>query len=441
MSLEQLQDKLSSSFIVFENELNGETKTELHQKRRNAMMRFEQLGFPTTRHEEWKYTNLKPILKHDYRIFQQGEHALEFKDVKRFFLHDIDTFKLIFVDGQYSSWLSETTHQGYDVCTFSAALQRHRHVLDKYFGTGFSDPTAPVSLNTAFAREGAFIRIAKNMAVEKPIEIIHFTTGEAGAFMNQPRNLIVLEEGAGAQIIERHQNLGSSPVFSNAASEVFVERNAHLQLYRIQNDSAYASLVDSTAIHQWRDSRVQTGTFTFGGRFVRNDLEFVFEEENAIAYLDGLTLIGEKEFADHHTLVDHRVPHCESHEYYKGIYDENARGVFNGKVMVRQHAQKTNAFQENKNILLGDKASVDTKPQLEIYADDVKCSHGCTVGQLDEEALFYLRSRGIGEHESKALLLYAFGDEIIQRVKIGELRKRLHKLMARKLQVDFQMDL
>lgn len=441
MSLEQLQDKLSSSFIVFENELNGEKKTPLHHKRRNAMMRFEELGFPSIRHEEWKYTNLKPILKHDYRVFQETEHTLEFKDVKRFFLHDLDTYKLVFVNGQYSSWLSETTHQGYDICTFSAALKRHRNVLDKYFGTAFSEVSPTVALNTAFAREGAFIRIAKNKVVEKPIEIIHFTSEDAGSIMNQPRNLIVLEEGSQAQIIERHQSLGTKPVFSNAVSEVFVEENAHLELYRVQNDSPEASLIDSTCIHLYRDSTVRTGTFSFGGRFVRNDLDFVFQAENAVAYLDGLSLVGQKEFVDHHTLVDHRVPHCESHEYYKGVYDGNAKGVFNGKVMVRPHAQKTNAFQENKNILLDDKASVDTKPQLEIFADDVKCSHGCTVGQLDEEALFYLRSRGIPEHEARALLLYAFGDEIIQRVKIGELRKRLHKLMAKKLQVDFQMDI
>lgn len=441
MSVEQLQDKLSSSFIVFENDLNGEVRTALHEKRRKAMLHFEREGFPSVRHEEWKYTNLKPILKHDYRVFQQGENTLEFKDVKRYFLHDIDTYKLVFVNGQYSSWLSETTHQGYDVCTFSAALKRHRHVLDKYFGMAFGEQNPMVALNTAFAKEGAFIRVAKNKVVEKPIEIIHFTTADAGAFFNQPRNLIVLESGSHAQIIERHQSLGEAPVLTNAATEIYVEDNAELELYRIQNDGAEASLIDNTALRLHRDSRVRTGTFTFGGRFVRNDLQFYFQAENAVAWLDGLTLIGEREFADHHTLVDHQVPHCESHELYKGVYDGNAKGVFNGKVMVRPHAQKTNAFQENKNILLGEKASIDTKPQLEIFADDVKCSHGCTVGQLDEEALFYLRSRGIPEHEGRALLLYAFGDELIQKVPLGELRKRLHKLMAKKLQVDFQMDL
>lgn len=442
MSLEQLQDKLSSSFIVFENDLNGETRTPLHKKRRSAMERFEKLGFPTVRNEEWKYTNIKPILKPDYKVFEQGEHTLEFKDVKRFFLHDIDTYKIVFVNGKYSSWLSETTHRGYDVCTFSAALQRHRHVLDKYFDTAFDkEKDATVELNTAFAQEGAFIRITKNAVVEKPIEIIHFSTADAGSLLNQPRNLIVMEVGSSAQIIERHQSLGDQPMLTNSVSEVFVEDNARLELYRIQNDGPEASLVDNTCVRLKRDSLIHTATFSLGGKFVRNNLEFVFEESNAEAFLDGLSLLDKKEFADHHTLVDHRVAHCESHEFYKGIYDDQSRGVFNGKVMVRPHAQKTNAFQENKNILLGDKASVDTKPQLEIFADDVKCSHGCTVGQLDEEALFYLRSRGIPEHESRALLLYAFGDEVIQRVKLRELRQRLHKLMAKKLKVDFQMDL
>ena len=217
--------------------------------------------------------------------------------------------------------------------------------------------------------------------------------------------------------------------------------NASLELYRVQNDADTASIIDHTSIQQHRDSRVRTAVFSLGGKLMRNDLNIAFLGENAEAYLDGLTLLDDGQHADHHTRVYHRVPHCNSFEMYKGIYDGNSKGVFNGQIMVRPHAQKTNAFQQNNNIILGEKASVDTKPQLEIFADDVKCSHGCTVGQLDDEALFYLRSRGIPEHEAKALLLYAIGDEVIGKVRLKELRNRLHKLMAKKLNVDFQMEI
>jgi Fe-S cluster assembly protein SufD len=251
----------------------------------------------------------------------------------------------------------------------------------------------------------------------------------------------VLEEGSDVQIIERHQSLGSKPVFTNSVSEIFVHANASLELYRVQNDANTASIVDHTSIQQHRDSRVRTAVFSLGGKLMRNDLNIAFLGENAEAHLDGLTLLDDGQHADHHTRVDHRVPHCNSFEMYKGIYDGNSKGVFNGQIMVRPHAQKTNAFQQNNNIILGEKASVDTKPQLEIFADDVKCSHGCTVGQLDDEALFYLRSRGIPEHEAKALLLYAIGDEVIGKVRLKELRNRLHKLMAKKLNVDFQMEI
>ena len=441
MNSDQLRDKLSSSFIVFENELNGERRSPLHQKRRAAMERFELKGFPSTRDEEWKYPNLKPLRGPDYKIFHEGEQSLEFREIKRFFLNDIDTYKIVFVNGKYSSWLSETTHRGFDICTFSAALQRHRHVLDEYFGRSDDEPSSTMDLNTAFAQEGAFIRIGKNAHVDKPVEIVHFTTADAGPSFNQPRNLIVLEEGSSAEVIERHRCLGEQETLTNAVSEVFLGAQARLSLFRIQNDAPQAGLIDHTNIHLSRDAHAHTATFSMGGRFVRNDLAFFFNEPNATAQLDGLSLLDGGEFADQHTLVDHRVPHCESREFYKGVYGGAAKGVFNGRVMVRPKAQKTNAFQENKNLLLSEKAAVDTKPQLEIFADDVKCSHGCTVGQLDEEALFYLRSRGIPEHESKALLLYAFGDEVIQRVPLKALRQRLHRLMAQKLDVDFQLNL
>lgn len=440
--MEQLQDKLVSSFIYFENEL-GETATQtpVHRIRQEAMKVFETKGFPTRKDEDWKYTNLKPVTKYDYRIFPQTDVHLEYKDVKRFFLNEVDTYKVVFVDGVYSSWLSQTTHQGADVCTFSNALKKYTEVVDRFFAKAAPAEEPTVALNTAFAREGAYIRIPKNTVLDKPIELLYFTTDQEKELMVQVRNLVVMEEGAQAQVVERHQSLGTNPVLTNAVTEIFCEPNARISWYKMQNDQPGATLIDHTTVAQAEFSHAQFGTYTLGGRFVRNNLHFHLNGGGAHAELKGISLLGENQFADHHTLVDHRVPHCTSNELYKGVYDGNSHGVFNGKVMVHPHAQKTNAFQQNDNLLLSDKASVDTKPQLEIFADDVKCSHGCTVGQLDEDALFYMRSRGVAEREAQALLMYAFASDALDVVEIPELKKRLNLLIARKLNVDLEFEL
>lgn len=439
--MEAFKDKLASSYIVFENDLGPEADTELHGLRRQAFQNFEQLGFPTVRHEEWKYTNLKPILKNDYKLFPATEDTIEFKDVKRFFLNDIDSYKIVFINGVYSSWLSETTHMGFDVCTFRASLKKYPDLFEKYFGKIAPEGEAMVSLNTAFAREGAFIRIPKNVHVDKPVQITFFNSSNDRDIMVQPRNLIILEEGAQVEIIERHQNLNDTAVLTNVVTEAHVGANAHLRYYKVQNDNNSSTLIDHTSIAQYRDSTATVGTFALGGRMVRNNLNFYLNESGAESHMDGITIIGDGQHVDHHTLADHRVPHCQSNEMYKGIFDGNAKGVFNGKIMVHPDAQKTNAFQQNNNILLSDKASIDTKPQLEIFADDVKCSHGCTVGQLDEDSMFYLRARGIPEKEARALLMYAFASDALQNVSVTELRKKLNFLIAKKLGVDLDFEL
>ena len=439
--MEALKDKLESSFIVFENELNGASKSAVHKIRQEAFRQFEHKGFPTKKDEEWKYTNLRPVLKHDYKIFHRNESAVEFKDIKQYFLSDVDTYKLVFLDGVFSSWLSNTTHDGFDICTFSSMLKKYPEVTKKYFNQAIPQDEALASINTAFAKEGAFIRIKKNRVVEKPVEIVNFVTDQPNDALIQPRNLIVAEENAEVEIVERYQSLSHKAVLTNTVTELFAERNARVRVYKIQNDRSNSSLIDNTSIKQYRGSSVTIGTFSFGGQLIRNNLNFFLQEEHAEAILDGITIGSGNQHIDHHTLVDHKIPNCYSSELYKGIYDDKSHGVFNGKVMVHPDAQKTNAFQENNNILLTDKASIDTKPQLEIYADDVKCSHGCTIGQLDENALFYFQSRGIPIKESKALLLQAFAADGLRNVKIPELRNRLNKIIAKKLGVDLEFEL
>jgi len=439
--MDNMKEKLVSSYVLTENDLNNPDWAPVGHIRQEAIDRFEAEGFPTKRNEEWKYTNLKPILKHDYKLFPKAEEELSLRDVQRYFLSDIDTYRLVFINGIYSSWLSISTHHGYDICTFSAALKRHQDVINQHFAKYAPKDEAMVSLNTAFAKDGAFIRVPKNKIVQKPIELVFFTTGQGAEVMTQPRNLIIVEEGAQVQIVERHRSLTENAVLTNVVTEIRAEANSRVEYYKVQNDHDEASLIDNTAIHQFNDSYVNVGTFSFGGKLVRNNLNFYLRGQNIESHMDGITIIGDGQHVDHHTLVDHQMPNCYSRELYKGIFAGNAHGVFNGKIVVHQDAQKTNAFQQNNNILLSDKASIDTKPQLEIFADDVKCSHGCTVGQLDEEAMFYMRSRGIPQSEAKALLMYAFSSDALNYVRIPELKKRLNYIMGKKLGVDLDFGL
>ena len=435
-----LKEKLVSSFMAFENSVDVDTY--IHDVRSEAIKIFEEKGFPTKNEEAWKYTSLNSILKQDYSVFPKQENAIEYNDVKKYFIHDIDTYKIVFIDGKYSSHLSQTTHDGLDVCLMSSALNKpkYRLIIENYFNKAATKDSLP-SLNTAFSSEGAYIHIPKNKLVDKPIQIVHFSTGNEAALMLQPRNLIVADENSHVQIIERHQSLTSNPVLTNCVTEIFANKRAIVDYYKIQNDNANASLIDNTFIKQKRESVASVHTFAFGGKLTRNNLNFYQEGERIDSTLKGVTIIGEKQHVDHNTLVHHIEPNCESHQDYKGIFSENSTGVFNGKIIVEKLAQKTNAFQANNNILISDKATINTKPQLEIFADDVKCSHGCTIGQLDETAMFYMRSRGIPEKEAKALLMFAFSNNVMSSVKIPEIKQRITQIIANKLGVDLGFDL
>ena len=436
----ELKEKLLSSYVAFEDEVN--INSDIHEIRTEALQNFEKLGFPTKRLEAWKYTSLNAILKDDYSIFPNKENAIQFADVKKYFIHDIDTYKIVFIDGKYSSFLSDTTHDGKDVCLMSSALTKPKYkpVIENYFNK-IAKQDNMTSLNTAFANEGAYVYIPKNVDVEKPIQIINFTTGKELATLVQPRNLIVVEENAHVQIIERHQSLTGNAALSNVVTEVFAAKNATVDFYKIQNDNTNASLVDNTYIEQKSNSVVSVHTFSFGGNITRNNLNFYQKGEHIDSILKGVTILEGKQHVDHHTLVHHIEPNCESHQDYKGIYDVRSTGVFNGKVVVEKEAQKTNAYQQNNNVLISDKATINAKPQLEIFADDVKCSHGCTIGQLDEEALFYMQQRGIPKKEGKALLMYAFANTVLESVKIPEVKSRITKLIASKLGVNLGFDL
>ncbi len=438
-----LKEKLVASFMAFENNGEVDLESNIHDIRSKAMANFEAKGFPTKKNEEWKYTSLNSLLKNDFSVFPKLEATVELNEVKKYFLHEIESYKIVFVDGAYSSFLSNTTHEEADICLISSALKRPKYkmVLDHYFGKIANQEESLTSLNTAFSSEGAFINIPKNTVLSKPIQIVYFSTGSEKEILLQPRNLIVVGENSHVQIYERHQSLSNNTVLTNAVTEVFAHKRAIVDHYKIQNDRENASLIDSTYVQQKDNSIVSVNTFSFGGKLTRNNLEFYHEGQYIDSHLNGITIIGGKQHVDNHTLIHHKKENCESHELYKGIFDDNATGVFNGKVIVNKEAQKTNAFQQNDNILIGNKAAINAKPQLEIFADDVKCSHGCTIGQLDKNALFYLQSRGIPAKEAKALLLFAFGNEVVEKIKIPGLKSRIIKLIAQKLDVELGLDL
>ncbi len=437
----ELKEKLLSSFMAFEERVD--VQTELHDVRTLAIKNFEDKGFPTKKDEAWKYTSLNAILKKDFSVFPKNEVTIEFKDVKKYFLHEIDTYKVVFIDGVFSSHLSSTTHDGIDVCLMSSALTKPKYkmVIDTYFNQIASKDESLTSLNTAFANEGAYINIPKSKVADKPIEIMYFSTGSEAALLVQPRNLVIVGENSHVQIIERHQCLNENAVLTNSVTEIFAQKRAIVDYYKIQNDELEANLIDNTYVSQKQESHVSVQTFSFGGNLTRNNLNFYHFGERLTSTLNGITIIGDKQHVDHYTLVHHAQPNCESFQDYKGIFSDRSTGVFNGKVYVEKEAQKTNAFQKSNNILLSDKATINAKPQLEIFADDVKCSHGCTVGQLDETALFYMQQRGIPKKEAKALLLYAFSNAVIENIKIPELKNRITAIIANKLGVKLGFDL
>ncbi|MDT0685348.1 Fe-S cluster assembly protein SufD [Autumnicola psychrophila] len=436
----ELKDKLVSSFLAFEEDFGNDN--DVHEIRSQAIKDFETMGFPSRKQEDWKYTSLNSVLKHDYSVFPKKEEAIEYKDIKKYLIHDIDTYDLVFIDGIFSSHLSQTTHDKIDVCLMSSALNnpKYKPVIDNYFNK-ITPKTGLNSLNTAFAKEGAYIHIHKNKMADKPIQIINFSTGNESALLVQPRNLVVVDENSHVQIIERHQSLTDHPVLTNSVTEIFADKRAIVDYYKVQNDKSSASLIDNTFVEQRSESHVSVHTFSFGGKLTRNNLNFYQRGEHIDSTMKGITLIEGKQHVDHNTLVHHIEPNCESHQDYKGIFADQSVGVFNGKVVVEKEAQKTNAYQSNNNILIDDKATINSKPQLEIFADDVKCSHGCTIGQLDEDALFYLRSRGIPKKEARGLLMYAFANNVLESVKIPEIKKRINKLIALKLGVELGFNL
>ncbi|HTL82567.1 MAG TPA: Fe-S cluster assembly protein SufD [Bacteroidia bacterium] len=413
------KDVLLGHFEELLPSLSGDSKL-----RREAADYFREKGFPTKKWEDYKYVNPESILRKGLSFRNDKVRGVTENDLKEFTLVP-NAATIILVNGKYVSH-SKDLPKGVIIKDISDAIVSDDAAKKHYgkYALHSSDPF--IALNTAMMNSGAFIHIDKNVKADRPVHIIHIANNEVSSF-HQSRVLIVAEPGSEASVIESYESIGPVKTFTNALTEVYVGANAKLDHYRLQNEGEAGQQVNTSNAHVCGDALYNTYTFTLGGNFIRNNLNIVFSGKNGEAHLYGLYPMKNAQIVDNHTVVDHAVPNCMSNELYKGVIDGKASATFNGKIYVRPDAQKTNAFQTNRNILLSDDATINTKPQLEIYADDVKCSHGTSTGKVDEDAMFYLRARGIGEASARALLIRAFAGEVVEKVKIEELKNFIDK--------------
>lgn len=409
----------------------------LKEKRKTAFGKFLDAGIPTRKNEEYKYTDARKVFTGSQSAVHNEAHQLSL-DLNNISVTK-DSVKLVFVNGWLykDSTLSTPLPNGVVVGSMANdGLFLHREMLQKFTGTSLQGNTdAFVQLNSALWFDGAFIYLPPNTVLEKTVEIIHICTGE-NELLASPRHLVITEKNAEVQIIEHSISLDvKKRVIVNSVAEVFVEENAKLNYYKIQDRNNNVFHFHHTQAVQKEKSHFDTNIITLDSSWVRNNLDISLEGEHCETHLNGLFITGDAQHVDNHTRVYHGKPNCQSNQLYKGILDGRSTGVFNGKIFVERDAQKTNAYQSSKNILLTDEATVNTKPELEIYADDVKCSHGSSTGKIDEDALFYLRARGLSETSARRLLLHAFAADVLDTIRIEGLKNHLEELVEAKLHV------
>jgi Fe-S cluster assembly protein SufD len=435
-------DRFSRAFVATQADLPGES-SYVPKLRQQAHECFQTLGFPTLQMEEWRFTNVGPIAKTDFDLAATPSRV-QLDDLERF---DVEgASRLVLVNGRFDAALSEIDDlpDGLIVSSTADALKRHPEIVEKALGRyAHIDHHAFVALNTALWRDGAFIYVPPKLVVERPINLISLaqttlSTPDEGpdhlkpiAFF--PRNLLIASESSQSTVIEQYGTIGEGRYLCSPVTEVVVADNAVVDHYKLQRESTAAFHMATFQIQQARDSNFSSHSISWGGGIVRNDVNAVLGGEGCVSTLNGLYMVEGDQLVDNHMRVDHAKPHCDSHELFKGILEGNSRAVFNGRIFVHKGAQKTDAKQTNRNLLLSEGALCNSNPQLEIFADDVKCTHGSTVGQLDDTAIFYLRSRGIGEEAARSLLTYAFAADIVSRIKVPVVKQNLEEFLFRRL--------
>jgi Fe-S cluster assembly protein SufD len=428
---------LTTQFEAFEKQLNGQSTSAVHQARKAAMAQLQSAGLPAARDEEYKFTNLTKALTKNIDFSQPVKaFGLAADKVRATEIADLEAYKLVFLNGEYTPALSDPVSvEGLTVLPFQAALKERAALVEQHFGKNASAEADPfIAMNTAFSMNGIFIEIADKVVVDKPIALYFIGDCTETQLSYQIRNMVVAGKFSQATIIEKFDTIGEHESFTNVVNEFAVADNAHLQYFKIENDTASTYHVSNTYATQETASTFTANTIALNGAMVRNNLNIQLDGEGCESHMNGLYVLKGKTHVDNHTVVDHLKPNSYSNELYKGIMDDRSHGVFNGKIFVRQDAQKTNAFQSNKNILLTDNATINTKPQLEIWADDVKCSHGCTTGQLDMDALFYLQARGIQKQKARAILLRAFASDVLSNIDNEAIKKYLENIITDRLE-------
>ena len=420
-----------ADFETFSSNGGGAGPEWLPPVRSAAIARFAALGFPTPRNEDWHFTSVAPIAEAEFHPLTAPSGDVSADDLEPFLFGRRDWPTFVVVNGRYAPELStaDGTSLGVRVMNIGRAWREAPDLLERHLSKiATFDDHSFTALNTAFMSDGALVHVAKGVQADAPIHILHVVDPIAARVVMHPRHLIVIEREASARIIESYVSLGNARYFTNAVTEIALGEGAHLAHYKIQRESQRAFHVGTTEVRQPRDSKFASFSFATGAALSRTNIYTTLEGEGGEVWMNGLYMVDGEQHVDHQTRIEHAAPNCASHEVYKGILSGASHGVFNGKVFVRPIAQKTDGKQENNNLLLSDKARVDTKPQLEIFADDVKCTHGATVGKLDALSLFYMKSRGLPAESARRLLIYAFAADVLERLEVTEVRDALEEL-------------
>lgn len=433
ITLTQKDNGYLQGFEGFEKTAPGADLDWLKSLRKDAIQKFQNLGFPTLKDEDWRFTNIAPITRGSFDILENGVSKISRSDLVPFQFEDEQVAELVFVNGHYSKELSKTTElpKGVIVKNLAEALESDQEILKdnlaKY--AEFSEE-AFTALNTAFMTDGGFVYIPKGTVVESPIHLLYISTGGDIPSITNPRNLIIAEDNCEANVVEHYASLSDDVYLSNVVTEIVVGENSSIGHYLIELESKKAFNISTLRVQQARSSNIKSHSILIGGSLVRNNVHPVLAGEGCDSLINGLFMPTHRQHIDNYMKVEHASPHCDSRQLYNGLLDGRSRGVFHGRIIVHEDAQKTDAKQTNRNLLLSDNAQIDTKPQLEIYADDVKCTHGATIGQIDENALFYLRSRGISKEDSRDIIMNAFTNETLENMSVESVKSYCAKLVS-----------
>lgn len=440
MSVEVKKTDAIERYVTSAEKIIAKNKNEfISQIQSEAKLQLSSMQFPTLKTEEWKYTNLKPLLNSEFTNYAELEEVeITNEEVEKVKSQNYENYFLVLVNGVLKKGLSDYEELKKEIIISSIleAVDNDEKLVEKYFSKIATNKTAVDYLNLSSFVDGLFIKIPDNKILDKPIQILNITKSKGKMTFTPSRNLIFIGGNSEATIVQKYVGNKGEKYFNNISSEIFIDKNGVLNLYKVELESDDSFHIDKTDVIQLKDSQFNHFNFSFGGKLVRNDINTEFTDENIECTLNGLYIGNGNQHIDNSTFINHSKPHCTSNELYKGILDDKSRGVFSGKILVERDAQLTNAYQNNNTILLSDDATVDTRPQLEIYADDVKCTHGATVGQLDETAMFYILSRGIPRDKARQMLITAFAKSVVEGVNIEALRTELNSIINENLNRD-----